>query len=237
MTDHTLKDFLRKVRQDTRDLQFPLLEGQPFQTITVRTYTSDPIASDGLAFQLEDELSFLTVVNEMCVVLEHEDIPKNKALEAYIRNLRKIFSTYATEGHYAGRYFLKILSKLDGFLSFVRLSNQRDDELLVYLQSLSQGKSANENKLYFTSQSASFYLNCKTRYASELQEYQHIFHDFLKRESEKSQGLKVITRTEQCLLTLTDMIHQTIDRSQGIAALLSQYNIMLLLAQHQVENN
>jgi hypothetical protein len=237
MTDHTLKDFIRRVEQENKHRQFLLLDGQPIQTISIKEYKPQNDEKNALVKALEDELSFVSLINEMREVLEKSDNPRNKELENYVRNLRMIFSTYATEGHYAGRYFTRILSMLEGFISFIRLSNQRDEELLSYLQSLSSGQSDRDAQLHFMSKNLSFYRNYKARYLKELEEYEHVFHDFLKSETEKSKGLKVITRTEQCLLTLTDKLQHSLDQSHSILNLLSQYDILLRLVENQTRNN
>jgi UDP-2,3-diacylglucosamine pyrophosphatase LpxH len=126
---------------------------------------------------------------------------------------------------------------LHGFLSFVRLSNQRDEELLIHLKSLVPDEPGQTEFLEFTPERASFYLNCKERYARELQTYFTIFHDFLLKESDKSKGLKVTTRTEQCLITLTDMIQQSLQHSESVLNLLSQFRRKLWTVERQTEEN
>lgn len=236
MRNNTLNDFIRQVRKNNRDILFPLLNEQRFQAIYFRPYNLQSTEVNGLVSAMEEELSALSLIQEISDVMEHEDIPENKKLADYIQNVHKIFSAYAMEGHYAGRYFTKLLSFLEGFLSFVRLNNQRDDELMTKIQSLLSGKIESGSRK-FSVEDISFYLDCKTRGVEKLNEYHDIFNEFLQEESDKRQGLKVITRTEQWLLTLIDTIQQSIFYSESSMKLLGIFQKQLLLAEKQEQNN
>jgi hypothetical protein len=236
MTENTLNDFIWNVRRNNRHLEFPLPEQKQHNTIFIRTYNNKLNEEKSVFTEIENEISLLSHINEICSVLKNEDLPRNKQLEEYINNLSRIFTSYSTDDHNPERFLTKVLSYLHGFLSFVRLSNQRDEELLVHLQALVFVEEGNE-MLEFTPERASFYLNCKERYNRELQNYFTIFHDFLLKESDKSKGLKVTTRTEQCLITLTDLIQQSQQPSEFAMVLLSEFRRKLWMAQRQAEEN
>jgi hypothetical protein len=234
MIEHTLTDFIWQVRRNNRTVLFPLLRDQQFEAVYIRPYNTQIGETDRLANSMGVELSFVSLINDIASTLEHEDIPRNKHLEEYIRNLHKIFSGYSTEGPYAGRYFIKILSFLEGFLSFIRLNHQRDDEMLAHLQSIGTG---NQDLQDTTAENLLFYVNYKNRKAKKLHEYHHIFNDFLQQETEKHQGIKVTTRTEQCLMTLTDMIRQSIHHSQSAMELIEEFKSKVMLAEKQEQYN
>jgi hypothetical protein len=237
MNETTLTDFIWNVRRNNRHFQFPLPEEQQFNTVFIRTYNNKANEVKPVFFNIEEELSLVSRINEICATIEHEDLPRNKQLEEYIHNLSKIFTSYLTNDHNPETFLTKVLSYLHGFLSFVRLSNQRDEELLIHLKSLVPDEPGQTEFLEFTPERASFYLNCKERYARELQTYFTIFHDFLLKESDKSKGLKVTTRTEQCLITLTDMIQQSQHHSDSALALLSEFRRKLWTVERQTEEN
>jgi hypothetical protein len=237
MSDNTLTDFIWNVRRDNRHFQFPLPEQQQFNTVFIRTYNNGLNEERAVLNNIEEELSLVARITEICETIQQEDLPRNKQLEEYIHNLSKIFTSYLTNDHNPEKFLTKVLSYLHGFLSFVRLSNQRDEELLNHLQSLVPTEPRQNEFLEFTPERASFYLNCKERYGRELQNYFTIFHDFLLKESDKSKGLKVTTRTEQCLITLTDMIQQSMHHSDSAQTLLSQFRRKLWTVERQTEEN
>jgi hypothetical protein len=237
MNDNTLTDFIWNLRRNNRHFQFPLPEQQQFNTVFIRTYNNKLNEEKAVYNNIEEELSLISRINGICATIEQEDLPRNKQLEEYIHNLSKIFTSYLTNDHNPEKFLTKVLSYLHGFLSFVRLSNQRDEELLNHLKSLVPDEPGQNEFLEFTPERASFYLNCKERYARELQTYFTIFHDFLLKESDKSKGLKVTTRTEQCLITLTDMIQQSQHHSESALALLSEFRRKLWTVERQTEEN
>jgi hypothetical protein len=237
MNTNTLNDFIWNVRRNNRHLKFPLPGQEQHNTIFIRAYNNELNEEKSEFNEIENELSLLSRINEICSVLKNEDLPRNKQLEEYINNLSRIFTSYSTDDHNPERFLTKVLAYLHGFLSFVRLSNQRDEELLIHLQSLVSVEDGKIDVLEFTPERASFYLNCKERYNRELQNYFSIFHDFLLKESDKSKGLKVTTRTEQCLVTLTDLIQQSLQPSESAMILLSEFRRKLWMAQRQAEEN
>lgn len=237
MSDNTLNDFIWNVRRNNRHLQFPLPQEQQHNTVFIRTYNNILNEQQSVFTDIEEEISFVAHINEICEVLKNEDLPRNKQLEEYIHNLSRIFTSYSTDDHNPEKFLNRVLSYLHGFLSFVRLSNLRDEELLVHLQSLVSAEPGQNDFLEFTPERASFYMNCKERYAKELKTYFTIFHDFLLKESDKSKGLKVTTRTEQCLITLTDMIQQSLHHSESALTLLSEFRRKLWSVERQAEEN
>lgn len=237
MNDNTLTDFIWNVRRNNRHFQFPLTEQKQFNTIFIRTYNNKLNEEKSVLSNIEEELSFVDRINEICTVIKNVDLPRNKQLEEYIHNLSKIFTSYLTDDHNPEKFLTKVLSYLHGFLSFVRLSNQRDEELLNHLMTLVPAEPSQNEFLEFTPERASFYLNCKERYTRELHNYFNIFHDFLLKESDKSKGLKVTTRTEQCLITLTDMIDQSLHHSESAQTLLSEFRRKLWTVERQAEEN
>lgn len=237
MAEQNLREFIQQMRKNNGEMVFPLLRENQFHSIYTRSYNIDSKEKDSFNASMEEELSFVSLIDKICFLLEHEDIPRDKELAEYIRNLNKIFSGYATEGNYAGRYFTKILSFFDGFLAVIKLNIQRDEELLAQLHSVLSGKPVKSNSLDFYSENAEFYTDYKMRYTGKLQEYYDIFHDFLQKETDKRQGLKVTTRTEQCLLTLTGMIEHLLYHSQSVSKLLNRYKRKLQLAEKQIQYN
>ncbi|MEO5562773.1 MAG: hypothetical protein ABIR18_05040 [Chitinophagaceae bacterium] len=236
MTDQTLNNFSHQVRQNNLQLLFPLSNEQRFQTISLRQYKTQ-ISDTELADEMQEELSFVSHINDICGILKEEDIPRNKNLASYISNLQKIFSDFAKEGHCHDQYLSKISWPLDGLLTVIQSNNQLDGELLAHLQSLVLGKTGKDNSSEFTSEKVALYLNSMVRYTKELQVYNNIFHDFLQHEAEKSKGLRVITRTEQCLLNLTGTIQQSIDYSRSALTLLRNFKRKLAVAEKQVQFN
>jgi hypothetical protein len=237
MNDNTLTDFIWNVRRNNRHFEFPLPQQEQYKTLSIRTYNNKLNEEESVLSHIEEDLSLITRINEICSALKNEDLPRNKQLEEYIHNLSRIFTSYSIDDHNPETFLTKVLSYLHGFLSFVRLSNQRDEELLVHLQSLVPVEEGQNEILEFTPERASFYLNCKERYKKELKNYFTIFHDFLLKESDKSKGLKVTTRTEQCLITLTDLIQQSLQHSESALILLSEFRRKLWMVERHAEEN
>jgi hypothetical protein len=234
MINHHLSEFIDQLRKT--DFAFPLLQQHGSGTIYITRYAVQENEAGSIAAALEEQLSLSSVIENLQYQLENEAIPDNRNLLDYIQNLHKIFSGYANEGPYSTRYFTGILSSLNSFQGLVQRQSQRDKELLTTLQLLlpAPGKNIQAD---FQGENMSAGINYKVRYVEQLQKHHEIFNDFLQQESEKKQGLQVITRSEQYLMNLTAMIDQSIYHSRSMRKSLHKFKHRLRLAEKQILYN